>query len=145
MPPMKVKIKVENLDRAIECEVGRDLRSALLEHGIEIYRGADKYLNCNGLGACRTCQIQVVEGAEGVSEPDIFEKYSPVKIIRPATGCRLACQTRVYQDVTIRTLASSTSRRAPRLSRPPRGPRRRWISSATSIASSRGISRPPCG
>lgn len=95
---MKVKVSIENLDRTIDCEVGGDLRSALLENDVMLYAPSHTHTNCHGKGLCTTCQIEIVKGAETTSDQSFIEK------LRVSKGRRLACQTRVYQDLVIRTL-----------------------------------------
>lgn len=97
---MKVKVKVENLDREIECEVGQDLRSALLEHNIPLYGPIAKLTNCKGHALCGTCRIEVVDGFEGLSDQTFYEK---MRIGAKDHTQRLACLTRCYQDAVIRT------------------------------------------
>lgn len=94
---MKLKIKIENLDETIEIEPGGNLRDALLENDIVLYGSLQRHLNCRGKGLCTTCQVEIVEG-EGISD------QHPIERARIGAGRRLACQTRVYQDVVIRTL-----------------------------------------
>lgn len=95
---MKIKVKIENLDKTIEGEVGQDLRTILLENDIDIYLGIWKLINCHGHGTCGSCRIEVTEGEEGMSDCSRYQR------IRAGAGRRLACQTRIYRDATIRTL-----------------------------------------
>ena len=101
---MKVKVKIENLGREIEMEVGDDLRSALLENDVQLYADnflAEHVLNCHGKGLCTTCRVEVVENEEAVSD------QGPLERLRIGSKQRLACQMRVYQDITIRTVNES--------------------------------------
>lgn len=119
----KVKVKIENLEREIEAEVGDDLRTALLENKIEVYDGRVpltpipwSLANCLGHGTCGSCLIDVVEGAEGLSDATWYERLrarmfnalharttKKPKLAHP----RLACLTRCYRDTVIRTMAGS--------------------------------------
>lgn len=96
---MKVKVKIENLERTIEAEVGQDLRTALLENDVKLYgpKFLHQHFNCHGKGLCTTCQVEIVEG-DGVCDQSFFER------IRIGSEHRLACQARIYQDTVIRTL-----------------------------------------
>lgn len=110
---MKVKVKIENLHQEVEAEVGQNLRQALGDHDIKIYKGIDSLANCRGLGLCGTCQIEVVEG-EGLNDESLYEKIR-IKVAQlmgmasKGDHRRLACQTRIYQDVVIRTLITPPS------------------------------------
>ncbi len=95
---MKVKVKIENLDREIEMEVGEDLRSALLENDIDLYGRKFAHRNCHGHGMCTKCQVEVREGESACSDQSVYERA------RVGSKRRLACQTRVYQDIVIETL-----------------------------------------
>ncbi|MBI1784507.1 2Fe-2S iron-sulfur cluster binding domain-containing protein [Candidatus Sumerlaeota bacterium] len=104
MAAMTVKVKIENLEKTIEVEVGDNLRGALLDNDIEIYEGIHKLLNCQGKGLCGTCVIDVVEGA-GLSDQTAYEKArARFQAGDRAEYPRLACLTRCYQDCTIKTL-----------------------------------------
>ena len=122
MPPMTVKLKIENLDLTIDAAPGDNLRDALMEHDVEIYQpGLDRLANCHGKAMCGTCQIEVVEGP-GLSDMSLYEKMRlrvqdiaerflsgvvPFINLNPACSRpnrRLACQARIYQDTTIRTM-----------------------------------------
>lgn len=95
---MKVKVKIENLDQTVEGEVGEDLRQILVDNDIPLYEGIHNLINCRGKGLCGTCLIEVAEGAEKLSDASTYEK------VRAGKGRRLACQTRIYGDATVRTL-----------------------------------------
>jgi ferredoxin len=86
-----------------ECERGAVLRDVLLAAGLTPHNGRADLLNCRGHGTCGTCAV-AVEGDEGaVSEPTRIERGRlSVPPHDPEAGLRLACQTRVYDDVTVR-------------------------------------------
>ena len=63
---------------------------------------------CQGQGTCRTCVLEVVSGADQLSEPDRFEREGLALVTAalpgdPA-GYRLACQVRVRGDVVVTKL-----------------------------------------
>ena len=59
---------------------------------------------CGGLGRCSTCRVLVVEGLENCGERSSAEKAISEQLhFNPAI--RLACQTQVFDDVTVRRLA----------------------------------------
>lgn len=105
---MKVKITIQNLDRVIEVPVGQDLRSALLENDIEVYKGfIPRAINCHGKGLCGLCQIEVLDGV--VTPASFYEttriRTHPISLIETEDPAhkRLACLARCYQDATVRT------------------------------------------
>ncbi len=68
---------------------------AALEELVEIRH------NCGGLGMCTTCRVQVLEGGQALDPPNEAELYR-LGAHRLAQGWRLACQTVVRDDLTIR-------------------------------------------
>lgn len=59
---------------------------------------------CGGLGRCSTCRVLVVDGLENCGERNSAEKAISEQLhFTPAI--RLACQTQVFDDVTVRRLA----------------------------------------
>lgn len=87
-------------DREIDCEQGAVLRDVLLEADETPHNGRADLVNCRGHGTCGTCAV-AVDGT--VSEPTNQEKR---RLSFPPhdrdAGLRLACQTRVEGDVTVR-------------------------------------------
>lgn len=62
---------------------------------------------CGGLGRCSTCRVLVVEGLENCGERSSAEiAISQQLHFTPAM--RLACQTQIFDDVTVRRLAIDT-------------------------------------
>ncbi|MGK7876424.1 MAG: 2Fe-2S iron-sulfur cluster-binding protein [Xenococcaceae cyanobacterium] len=85
--------------KTITCERSANLRKVLLDHGIALYNGNAKIINCMGIGSCGTCAVHI-EGE--VSEPNWKDKarrslppHSPTK------NRRLACQTKVLGDIRV--------------------------------------------
>jgi adenylate cyclase len=60
---------------------------------------------CGGLARCTTCRILVVDGAERCAPPTDAERALAAQRHLPP-GVRLACQTRVRGDVTVRRLVT---------------------------------------
>ena len=92
--------------RAHELESGTNLREAMLNVGVTPYKGLDMLTNCRGHNFCGTCAVEVVEG-KGASPRGQEEEATLVgnlAIARKAEkNFRLACQTRIVGDMTVRT------------------------------------------
>jgi len=92
--------KVTAQGKTFECAPGSNLRKVLLEHGVELYNGNAKIINCMGIGTCGTCAVQV-EGE--FSEPNWKDKARrSLPPHSPTANRRLACQTKVLGDVKVR-------------------------------------------
>lgn len=76
------------------------LRDATIKNGIDLYKTFAKLMNCGGVGQCGTCVVEVLSGAESLSERTDAEERKLRN--KPATY-RLACQTLVLGDITVRT------------------------------------------
>lgn len=86
-------------DRTFDCAHGATLRDVLRSEGVSPHNGRSQLLNCRGLGSCGTCAVRVT-GA--VSDPTRRERLRlSVPPHDPDAGPRLACQTRVFGDVTV--------------------------------------------
>jgi ferredoxin len=91
--------KVTAQGKTFECDSGSNLRKVLLEHGVELYNGNAKIINCMGIGTCGTCAVQV-EGQ--VSEPNWKDKARrSLPPYSPTANRRLACQTEVLGDIKV--------------------------------------------
>ncbi len=91
--------KVTAQGKTFECPQGANLRSCLLQNGIDLYNGAASVVNCHGIGTCGTCAVQV-EGA--VSEPNWRDRTRRSLPPHSLTqNRRLACQTQVLGDVKV--------------------------------------------
>lgn len=82
-----------------ECELGTNLRQAMLDNGATVYNGGANTINCHGFGTCGTCAVQI-EGA--VSEMGWQEK---TRLSLPPHSLeknrRLSCQVKVLGDLTV--------------------------------------------
>ncbi len=91
--------KVSAQGKSFECAPGSNLRKVLLEHGVELYNGNAKIINCMGIGTCGTCAV-LVEGE--VSEPNWKDKARrSLPPHSPTSNRRLACQTKVLGDIRV--------------------------------------------
>lgn len=95
--------------KTIEVPEGANLRKEARKHGLELYPGIHKYLNCRGFAQCASCRVYIKSGKEHVNKPGILENIRlHVGIpffarIGHEDELRLACQTRVYGDIEVET------------------------------------------
>lgn len=73
----------------------KTILEAALEELVEIRH------NCGGLGQCTTCRVQLLSGADSLDPPNRAE-LERLGAHRLEKGWRLACQTVIRKDVTIR-------------------------------------------
>ena len=90
-------IQVEG--KRIECEEGANLRQILLKHGVNLYNGNAKYINCRGIGTCGTCAIQIEGNVSPANWKDKARRALPPH--NPQRELRLACQTKVLGDIKL--------------------------------------------
>lgn len=94
--PLKLTVDGET----IEVEKGVVLRTAVTGAGKELYKGMmAKMQQCGGVGQCSTCWVDVVDGADNLSDKTAVEEKKGKK--RPDTY-RMACQSIVNGDVSIK-------------------------------------------
>lgn len=79
---------------------GANLRIKAVENGIDLYKFVGKLTNCGGYGQCGTCTVEIIEGIEYLSPRTDFENK---KLKRKPDNYRLACQTMVNGDVSVKT------------------------------------------
>ncbi len=92
------RIELVREGRAIEVPEGANLRRALLDHGVEVYRDIDVVANCRGNGLCGTCVVEVTP-ADAVS-PVTFREKAKLWMYgeRPM---RFSCQAKVAGDCRV--------------------------------------------
>lgn len=81
----------------IPCQEGDTILDVARTHGIPVFQGWRKFVNCLGLGLCTACQVRVIR-TDHVSPPTLLER---IKLLR--APWRLACQTRVHNDIFVWT------------------------------------------
>ena len=74
-----------------EFPAGRTLLSVALDLGVVISHV------CGGDGACGTCRVEVLQGAENLTEPTPDETYKEIE-----EPHRLSCQARLVGDVIVK-------------------------------------------
>lgn len=79
---------------------GANLRQKAIENNIDLYTFRGRLMNCGGYGQCGTCLVEIVEGAENLSEKTAFEQR---RLKKKPENYRLACQVLVNGPVTVNT------------------------------------------
>ncbi|MBD2579020.1 2Fe-2S iron-sulfur cluster-binding protein [Oscillatoria sp. FACHB-1406] len=97
-------INFVNENKEVIVAAGANLREKALQNDIDIYTFMGKMTNCGGYGQCGTCIVEIVEGAENLSERTEFEQRKLKK--KPETY-RLACQTLVNGPIAVKTKPKS--------------------------------------
>ena len=99
------KIELVREGRTLEVPEGANLRRALLDDGVEVYRATDVALNCRGNGLCGTCVVEV-EPAGALSPVTLKEKAKLWQYgERPM---RLSCQAKVTGDCRVLSVPQLT-------------------------------------
>jgi len=93
-------VNFEREEKQVMVSDGSNLREVSLSNGVEIYKPLRKLLCCNGNGDCGTCVIDIVSGEENLSDRTPAEQRF---LARKSMTYRLACQTLIYGNVTVRT------------------------------------------
>jgi class 3 adenylate cyclase len=83
--------------RLVECRPAEAVLTAALRAGVPFAHA------CGGHAACSTCRVVVVQGRNECLEPTVRERMIADRLGFPAEF-RLACQTRITGDVTMRRL-----------------------------------------
>lgn len=85
-------------DKPCEAKVGELLLKVARDHRCHI-----GYV-CGGNGICQSCFVSVIEGGDSLSEPNSIEKsFISDKLF--SAGGRLACQSVIVREGTIRVLS----------------------------------------
>ena len=48
--------------KAVPCKKGDNLRLLAIEHGIQLYPGIKRIVNCYGHSTCGDCRVHVLKG-----------------------------------------------------------------------------------
>ncbi|CUS96950.1 2Fe-2S iron-sulfur cluster-binding protein [Candidatus Kryptobacter tengchongensis] len=101
-------IKFEREGRSIEVPKGANLRKAALKAGINVYKGINQFLNCQGHGLCGTCRVEIIQGDKNVNSKTPKEewvlkgKFLIAHKVNP--NLRLSCQVKVEDDIVVLTM-----------------------------------------
>jgi ferredoxin len=86
--------------KTFECDRGANLRQVLLKHGIDLYNGQSKIINCMGIGTCGTCAVMVEGEVSATNWRDTARRSLPPHSVMQ--NQRLACQVKVLGDIKIK-------------------------------------------
>jgi ferredoxin len=89
-------------DVQVEVPEGDTVRYPALEHDVPVYCGLWKFVNCHGNGMCGTDRV-LVSPAINANPLTLMEKIWLRKDLKRNPNLRLACQVRVYGDVSVET------------------------------------------
>ena len=87
-----ITIKFLKEESEVTVPQASNLRTNILDHGIDLYTFKGKLMNCGGYGQCGTCIVEVVEGIENLSDRTAVEDR---KLKKKPSNYRLACQSLV--------------------------------------------------
>ena len=100
------KINFTREKKIVECDAGEKLRDVAIKHGIQLYPGMKKLLNCHGLGHCGECRVHIQDGMENLGSKTLKEKFR-IAVSWFQLGhedeVRLSCQCRVNGDCDVYT------------------------------------------
>lgn len=85
--------------KSFECSTGANLRRVLLDHGIDLYNGNARLINCRGIGSCGTCAVHIEGDISPANWKDRGRRSLPPH--KAERSLRLACQTQVRGDITV--------------------------------------------
>jgi len=97
MPKITVNNAETGENHVIKIGYGANLRQAIGYTDAEIYKGANKLMNCRGMGLCAKCIVEV-EPADNANPRTFFENLHKVEPEQ-----RLSCRVKVYGDLTVKT------------------------------------------
>lgn len=97
--PTSYKIHLFREQKAVSCNDDQSVLEANLEAHIPHTHA------CGGQGKCSTCRISVMEGVKNCNSRNNAEQRIADKFNFPL-GIRLACQTKISGDITIRRMVS---------------------------------------
>ena len=95
-----IKYVRENVQ--VEVPDGDTVRYPGLENDVPIYCGPLKFVNCHGNGFCGTDRVSV-SPTSNTNSLTFMEKFWLRKALQKNPHLRLACQVRVFGDVSVET------------------------------------------
>jgi ferredoxin len=86
----------------VEVPEGDTVRYPALEKDVPVYCGLWKFANCHGNGFCGTDRV-AVSPTSNTNPLSFMEKFWLGKDLQKNPNLRLACQVRVFGDVSVET------------------------------------------
>lgn len=97
------KVVIANEKREIEVPEGANLRAALRQEGLQVYKGIHKALNCRGLGLCGSCNVMVKKGMENLAAKGLSkEEWQKTQEQVKKEGAKSASKT-MLERLTVNT------------------------------------------
>ena len=90
------RISLEGIDADVTASDGRRLVLAIEDAGIDILH------RCGGNARCATCRVEILDGTPGPITD--AEELRLQRVTGRSPNSRLACQTQVRGDLTVRIL-----------------------------------------
>jgi 2Fe-2S ferredoxin len=79
----------------VQAVEGETLLEVAHQNDIELHH------NCGGVCACTTCHVYIDEGGDRLSEMEDKEEDYVDRAFQPRIESRLACQCRIFGDITL--------------------------------------------
>jgi ferredoxin len=97
---MQIHLHLPHEGKKILCHEGDNVRKVLVQHGVKLYRGIYRIINCRGNGFCGSCLVQI-EPALHVAELE----RTPIERqkLEGKPGWRLACRIHAMRDLVVWT------------------------------------------
>jgi ferredoxin len=86
-----------NTGQTVECPRHTNLRELAIQNDVDLYNGLARYTNCEGMGLCGTCAVEVTPHSH-VSVKGAKEKF---RFLQLKGNLRLSCQCQVLGDIEV--------------------------------------------
>jgi len=86
-----------NTGQTVECPKHTNLRELAIQNDVDLYNGLARYTNCEGMGLCGTCTVEV-KPHDAVSVKGAKEKF---RFVQLKGNLRLSCQCQVLGDIEV--------------------------------------------
>jgi len=96
MPKIIINNAETGANHEIKIGYGANLRQAIGYTEAQIYKGANRVLNCRGMGLCAKCIVEI-EPAENANPRTFFENLQKI----PDTQ-RMSCRVKVYGVLVVK-------------------------------------------
>jgi len=92
--------------RSVEADQGTNLRIVMQRVGVSPYQGLTMITNCRGHNFCGTCAVELVDGKGAAprskeEETTLSGSLAIAHVVEK--NIRLACQTKITGDMTVKT------------------------------------------